>query len=158
MRRFGLIIWAILVGSLLVAADLPRPNIILIMADDMGYECVAANGSSTFKTPVLDRLAETGVRFEHYYSQPLCTPSRVKIMTGVNNIRNYVQFGLLDRQQTTFAHLLKNSGYATCIAGKWQLGQEPDAPQHFGFDESCLWQHMRPAKDLDRRDTRYPNP
>lgn len=158
MRRYGLIIWAILAGSLLVAADLSRPNIILIMADDMGYECVAANGSSTFKTPVLDRLAETGVRFEHCYSQPLCTPSRVKIMTGINNIRNYVQFGLLDRQQTTFAHLLKNSGYATCIAGKWQLGEEPDAPQHFGFDESCLWQHTRRAKDLDRRDTRYPNP
>ena len=134
------------------------PNIVLIMADDMGYECVGANGSETFKTPVLDQLAETGVRFEHCYSQPLCTPSRVKIMTGINNVRNYVQFGVLDRKQTTFAHLLKKKSYATCIAGKWQLGAEPDAPQHFGFDEACLWQHTRGARDSDRRDTRYPNP
>ena len=136
----------------------PKPNIILIMADDMGYECVGANGSSTFKTPVLDQLAETGIRFNHCYSQPLCTPSRVKIMTGMYNVRNYVEFGVLDRGQTTFAHLLKKNGYTTCIAGKWQLGRQPDAPQHFGFDEACLWQHTRGARDRNRRDTRYSNP
>jgi arylsulfatase A len=139
-------------------ANRPQPNIVLIMADDMGYECVGANGSSTFKTPVLDQLAETGVRFNHCYSQPLCTPSRVKIMTGMYNVRNYVEFGVLDRGQTTFAHLLKKNGYATCIAGKWQLGREADAPQHFGFDEACLWQHTRGARDKNWRDTRYLNP
>ena len=53
-------------------------------------------------------------------------------------MRNYVRFGLLDRKQTTFSHLLKKNGYATCVAGKWQLGSEPDSPRHFGFDESCL--------------------
>ena len=98
------------------------------------------------------------MRFEHCYSQPLCTPSRVKIMTGMSNVRNYVQFGVLKRDQTTFAHLLKKAGYATCIVGKWQLGKEADSPQHFGFDESCLWQHTRPARDQSGRDTRYPNP
>lgn len=140
------------------ANEVRQPNLILIMADDMGYECVGANGSATFQTPVLDRLAETGVRFEHCYSQPLCTPSRVKIMTGINNVRNYVQFGSLPRTQTTFANVLQNNGYATCIAGKWQLGRQTDAPQHFGFEESCLWQHTRGARDKNRRDTRYPNP
>lgn len=134
-----------------------QPNILLLMADDMGYECVNANGGSSYQTPHLDKLAETGMRFEHCYSQPLCTPSRVKIMTGMSNVRNYVQFGVLKRDQTTFAHLLKKAGYATCIVGKWQLGKEADSPQHFGFDESCLWQHTRPARD-EGRDTRYPQP
>jgi len=140
------------------SASPDKPNIILIMADDMGYECVNANGGTSYQTPHLDKLAETGIRFEHCYSQPLCTPSRVKIMTGMSNVRNYVQFGVLKRDQTTFAHLLKKAGYATCIVGKWQLGKEADSPQHFGFDESCLWQHTRPARDQSGRDTRYPNP
>ncbi|MCP4450008.1 MAG: sulfatase-like hydrolase/transferase, partial [Planctomycetes bacterium] len=135
-----------------------RPNILLIMADDLGYECVGANGGTSYQTPVLDRLAATGMRFEHCYAQPLCTPSRVKIMTGIYNVRNYVKFGVLDRKQTTFAHLFKKAGYATCIAGKWQLGKEVDAPQHFGFDEFCLWQYFRGNTDKAGHDTRYENP
>jgi len=75
----------------------------------------------------------------------------------MSNFRNYVQFGVLDRKQTTFAHLLKKEGYTTCIVGKWQLGKQIDSPQHFGFDESCLWQHTRAARDQGK-DTRYPNP
>ncbi len=135
-----------------------KPNIVLIMVDDFGYECVGANGGTSYKTPVIDNLAKTGVRFEYCYSQPLCTPSRVKIMTGINNVRNYTQFGDMDRNQTTFAKLLKDNGYATCIAGKWQLGRQPDSPQHFGFDESCLWQHTRGRTDKDGHDTRFSNP
>ncbi|MBI1311622.1 sulfatase-like hydrolase/transferase [bacterium] len=142
----------------LAAESNPRPNIVLIMADDMGYECVQANGCLDYRTPELDRLAASGVRFEHCYSQPICTPSRVKLMTGMSNKRNYVRFGMLDRQQTTFAHLLKKAGYRTAIAGKWQLGGEKDSPQHFGFEQSLLWQHTRPRTDKDKHDTRYPNP
>lgn len=59
-----------------------QPNIILIMADDFGYECVTANGGESYQTPHLDRLAASGVRFEHCHSQPLCTPTRVQLMTG----------------------------------------------------------------------------
>jgi len=128
------------------------------MADDLGYECLGADGGTSYQTPVLDRLAKTGMRFEHCYAQPLCTPSRAKIMTGIYNVRNYVKFGLLDRKQTTFAHLLKRHGYATCIAGKWQLGKEVDSPQHFGFDVSCLWQQTRGRTDKQQRDTRFSNP
>ncbi|MHC5057069.1 MAG: sulfatase-like hydrolase/transferase [Planctomycetota bacterium] len=128
-----------------------KPNIVLIMADDLGYECIGANGGTSYKTPVLDGLAEGGVRFTHGYSQPLCTPSRVQIMTGIYNVRNYVKFGLLDPKQTTFAHLLKRAGYATCVVGKWQLGGGFEGPGHFGFDDYCLWQ-------LTRRPSRYPNP
>lgn len=121
-------------------------NVILIMADDLGYETIGANGGESYKTPNLDRLAAKGVRFGHCYSQPICTPSRVKIMTGKSNIRNYSKFGVLPRGEVTFAHLLKEAGYATCIAGKWQLGSEKDAPQHFGFDEALLWQHTRSGR------------
>ncbi len=135
-----------------------KPNIIVIMADDLGYECIGANGGTSYRTPVLDGMARSGIRFEHCYAQPLCTPSRVQIMTGIYNVRNYVKFGVLDREQSTFAHLLKRNGYATCIAGKWQLGKEADAPRHFGFDEYCLWQHTRGRTDEDGHDTRYPNP
>jgi len=128
-----------------------KPNIILIMADDLGYECIGANGGTSYETPVLDKMASQSVRFEHCYAQPLCTPSRVKLMTGIYNVRNYINFGILDKNQTTFANLLKQAGYATCVVGKWQLGGGLRGPNHFGFDEYCLWQ-------LNRRPGRYPNP
>ncbi|MFT5109883.1 MAG: arylsulfatase A, partial [Pseudoalteromonas tetraodonis] len=84
-----------------------KPNIVLIMADDLGYECIEANGGTSYRTPTLNKLAAEGMRFEHCHSQPICTPSRVKLMTGIANVRNYVEFGLLDPKQTTFAQLLK---------------------------------------------------
>lgn len=157
MKTSSFVSFLILLFSLSLFGSEKKPNLILIMADDMGYECVRANGGTSYQTPHLDKLAKTGARFTHCYSQPLCTPSRVKIMTGMSNARNYVEFGVLDRKQTTFAHLLKKAGYATCIVGKWQLGKEIDSPQHFGFNESCLWQHTRAARDQGK-DTRYPNP
>lgn len=112
-----------------------KPNIVLIMADDMGIECLGSYGSAAYETPNLDRLAENGVRFEHCYSTPLCTPSRVQIMTGKYGFRNYDDFGSLPLDQKTFANLLKDRGYATCIAGKWQLGGDDKTPGHFGFDQ-----------------------
>ena len=152
-------LFAVTAVSPSAAAD--RPNIVLIMADDMGYECIQANGSLDHKTPNIDALAAAGLRFEHCYAQPICTPSRVKLMTGKSNKRNYVRFGKLDRKQTTFAHLLKDAGYKTCIAGKWQLGKEVDSPQHFGFDEALLWQHTRSGRSKENGktfDRRFVNP
>ena len=127
------------------------PNVVLIMADDMGYECVAANGGTSYTTPVLDELARTGMRFEHCHVQPICTPTRVQLMTGLSNHRNYIRFGILDPHAVTFAHHFRDAGYKTCVAGKWQLLGGLDGPHHFGFDEYCLWQ-------LTRRPSRYPNP
>jgi len=138
-----------------------QPNIILIMADDMGYEALSSNGSESCKSPNLDKLAAKGVRFTNGFSNPICTPSRVKLMTGQYNVRNYVKFGWLDREQTTFAHQLKAAGYATAIAGKWQLGKDKDSPQHFGFEQSCLWQHTRSGRSKDGGktiDRRFVNP
>lgn len=134
-----------------VPAVRTQPNIILMMADDFGYECVTANGGQSYQTPNLDRLAANGMRFEQCHVQPLCTPTRVQLMTGLYNVRNYIEFGTMDPKATTFAHLLKQAGYATGVGGKWQLGLEPDSAQRFGFDDALLWHHMR-------RTSRYANP
>ena len=96
-----------------------RPNVVLIMADDMGYECVAANGGLSYETPRLDQLAAGGLRFTNCYSTPLCTPSRVQIMTGRYNAYNYEEFGYLNPDLPTIGHLMQEAGYATMIAGKW---------------------------------------
>lgn len=130
------------------------PNIILIMADDLGYECIGANGSTHYKTPRLDALARDGMRFTHAYSQPLCTPSRVQLMTGKHNFRNYTKFAYMNPEEKTFAHALKDAGYKTAIVGKWQLGYDSTLPKHFGFDEYCLWQLSKQRKDGER----YANP
>ncbi|MEM1442386.1 MAG: sulfatase-like hydrolase/transferase [Verrucomicrobiota bacterium] len=129
------------------AADSPR-NIILVMADDLGYEALSVSGSVSSASPHLDQLAADGIRFHHAYSQPLCTPSRVKIMTGLSNRRNYQHFGYLDVEAKTFAHDLAAVGYRTGIVGKWQLnGRDSDTdldpmtrPRHFGFETWRLWQ------------------
>jgi arylsulfatase A len=128
-----------------------RPNVILIMADDLGYETIGADGGTSYKTPVLDKMAAEGVRFTHCFVQPLCTPTRVQLMTGKYNVRNYINFGQMDPQAVTFGNLFKQAGYVTCMAGKWQLGRDLAQPKHYGFDEYCLWQHTR-------RPPRYVNP
>jgi arylsulfatase A len=84
----------VLLGTATAPGAVPRhTNVVLILADDLGYECIAANGGTSYTTPVLDKLAASGMRFEHCYAQPLCTPTRVQLMTGVSNVRNYTKFG-----------------------------------------------------------------
>ena len=139
----------ILVPSLLamtipvVAQDPGRqPNVVLIMADDVGYECFSSYGSRQYRTPRIDRLADGGVRFTNCYSTPLCTPTRVALMTGMSNARNYADFGALLPDQYTVADLFRNAGYATAVAGKWQLQGSDHArgiPAGAGFDTYCLW-------------------
>lgn len=142
-----------------------QPNVILIMADDMGYECLSAYGSLSYQTPNLDALASRGILFTRCISQPLCTPSRVKIMTGLYNYRNYDHFGNLNTEAYTFGNLMRDAGYSTCISGKWQLNgiyykdDIPDwddhtKPNRFGFDEYCLWQLTKLRKEGER----YANP
>ena len=97
----------------MVSAIAKQPNIVFIMADDLGFETIAANGGTSYKTPNLDRLAKSGAHFLHCYANPICTPSRVKVMTGLYNVKNYRKFGVLPRTETTFGHRLKELGYAT---------------------------------------------
>ena len=138
-----------------------QTNIILIMADDMGFETLGVYGSTDYQTPHLDQLAAEGMRFDSCYSTPLCTPSRIQLMTGKYNFRNYVGFGILDSTERTFGHLMQEAGYKTAVVGKWQLygnarqyelaGQHGSWPQQAGFDEYCLWQ-------IDQRGSRFKDP
>ena len=139
------------VGALRAIDAAERPHIILIMVDDLGYEGVSAYGSTSYQTPTLDGLAKQGVLFNHCYSTPICTPSRVQIMTGKYNFRNYIKFGYLDPKQKTFANVLKQAGYQTAIAGKWQLGGDASTVHGFGFETYSLWH-------LNGRDSRYWEP
>lgn len=107
--------------SLTAAQQSRRPNILLVLADDLGYECLGSNGGTSYRTPNLDRMAVDGVRFTNCYAQPLCTPTRVQLMTGLYNNRNWKGFGIMDPKTTTFGHRMASAGYRTVIAGKWQF-------------------------------------
>lgn len=132
-----------------------KPNIILILADDIGFETLGCYGSVSYQTPRIDKMAAEGVKFNQCYAQPLCSPSRVKIMTGKSNFRNYERWGYLNLNETTFAHLLKSEGYSTCIAGKWQLRGDEFAPYKAGFDEYLLWNIVDTVSTYNER---YKNP
>ncbi|MFO0945152.1 MAG: sulfatase-like hydrolase/transferase [Planctomycetota bacterium] len=163
----GLLILDILTLTQRTQADLSASsytNVILLLVDDLGYECLGANGSQSYRTPVVDRLAREGMRFEHAYVMPNCTPTRVALMTGKVNQRNYVHFGVLESKQKTFGHLFRDAGHATAVVGKWQLGGSlaNDTPRHFGFEEHCLY-HIRgvpkpQGKHQDGNSSRYINP
>jgi arylsulfatase A len=151
-------------ASALSAQTARRPNVLLIMADDLGYECLGCNGGTSYKTPNLDKLASSGVRFTHAYAQPLCTPTRVQLMTGQHNFRNWRAFGLMDPNEKTFGHMMQAAGYRTAIAGKWQFYSyegEPSPrrakgmlPEQGGFDEYLLWHD----KYTETKGSRYADP
>ena len=125
----------------------PRPNVVLIVADDLGYGDLGSYGAPDIRTPNLDRLAHDGVRLTDYYANaPVCTPTRAALITG-----RYQQRVLLERPLDTNAgagleqglpvtgrslpQLLKHAGYATALIGKWHLGFKPEYhPNRHGFD------------------------
>ncbi|QDT39979.1 Arylsulfatase [Gimesia alba] len=160
MKQLAFILIFVFSAGLLEAdaasKEMRKPNIILIMADDVSWECFGSYGAEDYKTPHIDALAKQGIRFSNCYSTPLCTPSRVKLMTGKYNFRNYTHFGYLNPKEKTFGQMLQAAGYKTAIAGKWQLnglyhGAEGHAdntrPFKAGFDEYCLWQVTRTVHD-----------
>jgi arylsulfatase A-like enzyme len=116
------------------------PNFVVILADDIGFECVGAHGSEAGLTPRLDRLAAAGMRFDSCLATPMCTTSRAMLLSGKYNFRNYERWAHLDAAETTVADLLRAGGYVTGMAGKWHLGNwEPDTdghrgPARMGFD------------------------
>jgi len=115
--------------------------VLLILADDLGVEGLSCYGSASYRTPHLDALARGGARFDYCFSQPLCTPTRVQIMTGRYYFRNYTAFGELKKGERTFGHMMRAGGYRTAVAGKWQLdgAGKGQTPEEAGFDEYCLW-------------------
>ena len=126
-----------------MAQEPPRPNILYIMADDLGWKDVGFHGSD-IKTPNLDRLAQTGVQLEHYHAHPWCTPSRAALMTGRYPFRYGLQtiaipsaatYGLAT-DEWILPQALKETGYKTAIVGKWHLGHADFQywPLNRGFD------------------------
>ncbi len=135
-----------------------RPNIIFIMVDDMGRDWVSCYGAS-HPTPNIDRLATQGVRYETAWCTPICTPTRVTLLTGLYPCHHgWVQHydvprwggaGLRPDRFTTFARLLRGQGYSTAIGGKWQinhLGAQTDILEQHGFDEHCVWPGVEAGK------------
>ena len=136
-----------------IAAEPETPNIIVYLSDDVGVEAFGSYGGTSYETPSIDQLAAEGIRFTRAYSMPLCTPTRVALLTGKYNFRNFDDFAYLHTAERTIANYLQAAGYATAIAGKWQLGGSFQTPHLFGFDEYLVWQ-------LEALDwwTRYKNP
>ena len=131
-----------------------QPNILFIMLDDLGKEWISCYGAEDIKTPNIDALAAGGMKFNNAYSMPQCTPSRATLLTGKYPWRNgYVNhwdvprwgvgyFDWKQRENTTFARLMKDLGYKTCAAGKWQINDfriEPQAMKKHGFDDWAMW-------------------
>jgi len=104
------------------------------MADDLGIEGIGCYGGTSYATPNIDSLARTGLRFTNAHAQPLCTNTRLQLMTGLHNNRNWLYFGILPADSKTIGHYMKEAGYRTCIAGKWQL-QSYDPPNYPGSKE-----------------------
>jgi arylsulfatase A len=117
---------AALASDVLGRQAAPRPNIILIQADDLGYGDLSAYGQRRFQTPNLDRLAAEGIRFTHYYSgSTVCAPSRSTLMTGQHTGHTWVRGNgevPLRTEDTTVAMTLRAAGYRTAVIGKWGLG------------------------------------
>jgi len=145
---------ALLARSIPAAPTTPQPNILFILADDLGMECLSSYGGTSYTTPNLDQLAKSGLRFTRCYSNPLCSPSRVALMTGQYNYRNYRGWGVFDPQkQRTFGHMLKDAGYATSLSGKWQFDDFEKHPNHIrdcGFDNYCAWTWQLGGKKMPR--------
>lgn len=149
MNKIYLLILSTIFSLKLKAQD--KPNIVFIMADDVGAEVLQSYGGESYATPNLNKLAESGLQFNYAFTTPLCTPTRVQVMSGQYPFSNGWTGGIWEQpaQQQymspaifNFASMLKNAGYATAVAGKWQLARfdlRPEHPENIGFDEHCLW-------------------
>ncbi len=127
------------------AADEQRPpNIVFIMADDLGVETLGCYGGTSYKTPRIDALSRDGMRFNHTYSMAVCHPTRMCLMTGRYPFRFKSGWGKFPKAEEghTFAHVLKRAGYATAVAGKWQLvlmKKDLMQPRRMGFDDWAVF-------------------
>lgn len=135
-------------GTHRVQADEPHPpNVLLIMADDVGSDAIGCYGGQSYPTPHIDSLATTGLKFNHGYAMPVCHPSRVCLMTGRYPFRfgkSGMKWGDYPSaaEGNSIGNRMQQAGYATAVAGKWQLCMMKNDLQHprrVGFDEWCLF-------------------
>ena len=131
-------------GNKSASTEARRPNILHIVADDLGWKDVGFNGATDIKTPNLDKLAAEGAKFTQFYVQPMCTPTRAALMTGRYPFRYGLQTAVipsvsaygLDTTEWLLPQALKEAGYNTAIIGKWHLGHADKKywPKQRGFD------------------------
>ncbi len=132
------------VGGISQQALASKPNIIVVMPDDMGYGDLGVTGNPIVQTPNLDRFAGQSVHLTDFYVSPVCSPTRACLMTGRYNYRTrvvdtYKGRSMMDCAEVTIAEVLKEAGYATGIFGKWHLGDNyPMRPQDQGFDRTLI--------------------
>ena len=108
----------------------------------MGHEVLGCYGGTSYRTPNLDALAESGIRFTHCYSAPKCAPTRVKLMTGRYAFRTTRKWGHIPPDEITFGHMLDSAGYQVALAGKWQMALLKEDPGHvakMGFAENAVF-------------------
>ncbi|HYT60868.1 MAG TPA: arylsulfatase [Haliangiales bacterium] len=133
-----------LTGSTVAATSPERPNIIIVMADDVGYGDYACLGNPIIHTPAADAFYQQSIRFTDFHVSPTCAPTRAALMTGRHEFKNGVTHTIYERERltlnaTTIAQVLKSAGYTTGIFGKWHLGDEPGRwPDKRGFDEMFI--------------------
>ena len=129
------------IGGTSVHAETARPNIILVMPDDLGYGDYSCLGNPIKKTPNADAFWKQSVRFTDFHVSPTCSPTRSSLMSGRHEFKNGVTHTILERERMslktiTLAQVLKSAGYTTGIFGKWHLGDEArTSPTKRGFDE-----------------------
>ncbi len=138
ITTFSILVLSILsigVVALAHAAEPMRPNIILIMCDDMGWSDIGCYGGEVH-TPTLDKMAAEGVRFTQFYNNAKCTTTRASLVTGLYPRHGGKGSNLLDEHMVTFGEVLREAGYQTSLVGKWHLGSKaPNRPYDRGFDE-----------------------
>lgn len=143
----------LLMVQFVCAQQQQQPNILFIMLDDLGKEWVETYGAEEIETPNIDALAAGGMQFKNAWSMPQCTPSRVTLLTGqypwrhgwINHydVPRWGHGAHFDPEMNlSFATVMKDAGYVTCAAGKWQINDfrlQPDVMNDHGFDEYCMW-------------------
>jgi arylsulfatase A len=143
MKNILFLLFFVFLGHALPGQKTKKPNIIFILADDLGIGNISCYGSDQFKTPNIDKLASTGMRFTHGYTAPLCGPSRALILTGRQPFRtgttNQDRVGKLEpSKEICLPSVLKTAGYTSLMVGKWS--QFPLQPSDFGFDQYMRFQ------------------
>jgi arylsulfatase A len=144
--------------TLSVSAQNKKPNIIFVLADDLGIDGVSSYGADLFKTPEIDKLAKNGIRYTNAYTAPLCGPSRAMILTGRYAFRtgavNQDQTGeFKPSDETMMSKILKSAGYTTSMIGKW--GQLPLGPAEFGFDDYLRFTGSGVYNNTDEKKQKY---
>ncbi|MFK7852319.1 MAG: sulfatase-like hydrolase/transferase [Akkermansiaceae bacterium] len=148
-----ILVFAASFATAVSAADRKKPNILMIMLDDLGKEWVSAYGADGIETPNIDALATGGVKFDNFYVMPQCTPTRLTFLTGQYPYRHgWVNHWDVPRwgggahydtdRNPAIAKIMKQAGYKTAVAGKWQINDfrvQPEAMVTAGFDDYCMW-------------------